>query len=304
MSSAAAAATPTRYRVSVSPVSRTLSARPAVRVVVVSLGALVAACASSSPPAAPTLAPDPAPEATASQVAWLPTLPAAASSAAPSVSASARASSSPAESAAPPSPACAGAALELRAVMLDRACAWQGEAPKLPAGLVVRVQPDRPTVTASGTILLSVFIENTTDQPAVFAVETGWRGLGLGSRLGSEETVANTETPGVATRTEDLLGNELDEPKLKMHVAMLGAITKPALARVELAPHGTMKARVRWRPQGYLPGKDYDAKVRVHEGILDIPPPDPLPKGRYRVRVLVPIAGLSARSVDVTVTGR
>lgn len=190
-------------------------------------------------------------------------------------------------------------------MILDRACAWQGDAPKLPAGIVARVEPERPTVTASGTILLSVVIENTTDQPAILAVETSWGGLGLGLGPGmGGETIANAETPGVLARTEDLLGNELDEPKLKTRVAMLGVITKPALARVELAPHGTLKARVRWRPQGYLPGKDYDAKVRVHQGMIDIPPPDPLPKGRYRVRVLLPIPGLSARSVDVTVTGR
>jgi len=75
---------------------------------------------------------------------------------------------------------------------------------------------------------------------------------------------------------------------------MLSAV--PPVALVRLAPAGTAQLRVRLVARGFLPSKTYPP------GNID-EPPDPLPRGRYKVTLFLPIetGGIDRPIIDLDV---
>jgi hypothetical protein len=207
----------------------------------------------------------------------------------------------------PADPRCAGSAIDLTAVLLDRLC---GEATtsagRVPAGALrfaisapPRLAPGaegiaRVTLTnvTPGDVDLRVYLSGS----AMFGSGPGAGfGFGPGAPPGAGPRAAPAPPRAVrAVRAVDV-GQSTTSPDGKRSFdatwAELSALSPHVLVR--LAPGGSAELHVTLRARGFLPGKDY-APSRYS---IDSPP-DPLPPGRYKV---TPRLGIDADGADALV---
>ena len=201
--------------------------------------------------------------------------------------------------AAPLDPRCAGAKIDLTAILLDGACVdGSRDDPAAPSLRVTVSAPPRLAPGAEGIVTVTYANTGATELDLHVALPTptlalggpGGGGFGFGGDKPSPPPPR--AVPGrPSTKSAD--GKRSFDATWSVLTTMVFRY-----AHVRIAPGGAAELRVIVPARGFLPGKNYDSS-----GFDVDSPPDPLPPGRYKVTLRVPVAtdGVASPIVDLEV---
>jgi hypothetical protein len=205
-------------------------------------------------------------------------------------------SGAPPTATAPQDPRCAGAAIDLTAILLDRACVDGDRAndaePASPTRVTVAAPP-RLAPGAEGIATVTFTNVGAADLDLYVAVPRSL-GFGLGMGFGPAD---DAKAPPRAVSGRQSTTSADGKRSFDARWSELTALAQ-SYAHVRVPPGGAADLRVTLRARGFLPGKAYEPSSFSIDS-----PPDPLPVGRYKITLAVIIGtrGITAPVVDLEV---
>lgn len=200
---------------------------------------------------------------------------------------------------APLDPRCVGAKIDLTAILLDGACVDGTRDDAAAPSLRVTVSaPPRLAPGAEGIATVTYANTGAVDLDLHVALPTfGLDGLGGLGGFGPGAGVKPSPPPPRAVPGRPSTTSADGKRSFDATWSVMTALAT-RYAHVRIAPGGVAELRVTLAARGFLPGKTYDPS-RFEIGS----PPDPLPPGRYKITLRLPVAtgGVPSPVVDLDV---